>query len=79
MTCPDDTGPEGSRAVAGRLVYDPSYATVDKATLDELVALRRDGASRNHRRPKRLGGAQVEFRDVEPGEDGLLFPVSFPG
>ena len=43
MTQPDDTGPEGGRAVASRLVYDPRIATVDEATFNELVALMRDG------------------------------------
>ncbi len=38
---PDDTGSELGRAVAGRLVYDPSIATVDEATLNELVAHRK--------------------------------------
>lgn len=44
MTQPDDAGPEGGRAVAGRLVYDLRIATVDEATFNELVALMRDGA-----------------------------------
>ena len=44
MIQPDDTGPEGGRAVASRLVYDPRLATVDEATFNKLVALMRDGA-----------------------------------
>ncbi len=54
MTGPDDTSPEGGRAVAGRLVYDPSFATVDEATFNELVALIRDGASRKPPTPEAL-------------------------
>lgn len=46
MTGPDDPGPEGGRAVAGRLVYDPSFATVSEEEFNELVALMRDGARR---------------------------------
>ena len=46
MTQTDDTGPEGGRAVASRLVYDPRVATVDEATFNELIALMRDGAPR---------------------------------
>lgn len=46
MTDPDDPGPEGGRAVAGRLVYDPSFATVSEEEFNELVALMRDGAPR---------------------------------
>lgn len=53
MTGPDDTGHERGRAVAGRLVYDPSSAIVDEATLNELVALMRDGARRNERHRNR--------------------------
>lgn len=52
MTGPDDTGLEGGRAVAGRLVYDPSFATVDEATFNELVALMRDGAPRKPLTPE---------------------------
>ncbi|VVT31641.1 conserved hypothetical protein [Sphingomonas aurantiaca] len=52
MTEPDDTGPEGGRAVAGRLVYDTSFATVDEATFNELVALMRDGAPRKPPTPE---------------------------
>ncbi len=54
MTGPDDTGPEGGRAVAGRLVYDPSFATVDEATFNELVALMRDGVPRKPPTPEAL-------------------------
>lgn len=54
MTEPDDTGPAGGRAVAGRLVYDPSFATVDEATFNELVALMRDGAPRKPPTPEAL-------------------------
>lgn len=50
MTEDDDTGPEGGRAIASRLVYDPSIATVDEATFNELVALMRDG------RPSKVWG-----------------------
>jgi len=46
VTAPNDTGPEGGQSVAARLVYDPSIATVDEATFNELVALMRDGAPR---------------------------------
>lgn len=54
MTEDDDTGPEGGRAVAGRLVYDPSIATVDEATFNELVALMRDGAPSKPPTPETL-------------------------
>jgi hypothetical protein len=54
MTQPDDTGPEGGRAVASRLVYDPRIATVDEATFNELVALIRDGAPRKPPTPEAL-------------------------
>jgi hypothetical protein len=54
MTGPDDTGPEGGRAVAGRLVYDPTFATVDEATFNEVVALMRDGAPRKPPTPEAL-------------------------
>lgn len=54
MTGPDDTGPEGGRAVAGRLVYDPSFATVDEATFNELVALMRDSAPAKPPTPEAL-------------------------
>lgn len=47
MTEPHDPGPGESRGIAGRLVYDPSFATADEATFNELVALMRDGAPRN--------------------------------
>ena len=54
MTDPDDTGPEGGRAVAGRLVYDPSFATVSEEEFNELVALMRDGAPRKPPTPAAL-------------------------
>lgn len=54
MTQPDDTGPEGGRAVASRLVYDPRIATVDEATFNELVALMRDGAPSKPPTPEAL-------------------------
>lgn len=54
MTEPDDTGPEGGRAVAGRLVYDPSFATVSEEEFNELVALMRDGAPRKPPTPAAL-------------------------
>ena len=53
MTDPDDPGPEGGRVVAGRLVYDPSFATVSEEEFNELISLMRDGAPRKpptHRR-----------------------------
>lgn len=46
MTKDDDTGPEGGRAVASRLVYDPRITTVDEATFNELVALAPKGRPR---------------------------------
>ncbi len=54
MIGPDDAGPEGGRAVAGRLVYDPSFATVDETTFNELVALMRDGMPRKPPTPEAL-------------------------
>lgn len=54
MTDPDDPGPEGGRAVAGRLVYDPSFATVTEEEFNELVALMRDGAPRKPPTPEAL-------------------------
>jgi hypothetical protein len=54
MTEDDDTGPEGGRAVASRLVYDPRIATVDEATFNELVALMRDGRPRRPPTPETL-------------------------
>ncbi len=54
MTDPDDPGPEGGRAVAGRLVYDPSFATVSEEEFNELVALMRDGAPRKPPTPEAL-------------------------
>lgn len=43
MTDPHDPGPDEGRAVAGRLVYDPSFATVTEEEFNELVAIVRDG------------------------------------
>lgn len=43
MSAPDDPGPDEGRAVAGRLVYDPSFATVSEAEFNELMAIMRDG------------------------------------
>lgn len=54
MTQPHDPGPDEGRGIAGRLVYDPSFATVDEATFDELVALMRDGAPRKPSTPEAL-------------------------
>jgi hypothetical protein len=54
MTEPDDPGPEGGRAVAGRLAYDPSFATVTEEEFNELVALMRDGPPRNPPKPEVL-------------------------
>lgn len=54
MTDPDDPGPEGGRAVVGRLVYDPSFATVSEGEFNELVALMRDGAPRKPLTPAAL-------------------------
>ncbi len=54
MTEPDDPSPEGGRAGAGRLVYAPSFATVDEATFNELAALMRDGAPRKPPTPAAL-------------------------
>jgi hypothetical protein len=54
MTEPDDTGSEEGRAVAGRLVYDPSFATVSEKEFNELVALMRDGAPRKPPTPAAL-------------------------
>lgn len=54
MTEPDDTGPDEGRAVAGRLVYDPSIATVTEAEFNELVALMRDGPPRKPQTPEAL-------------------------
>lgn len=54
MTEPDDTGPDEGRAVAGRLVYDPSIATVTEAEFHELVALMRDGPPRKPPTPEAL-------------------------
>jgi hypothetical protein len=54
MTEPDDTGSEEGRAVAGRLVYDPSFATVSEKDFNELVALMRDGAPRKPPTPAAL-------------------------
>ena len=54
MTDPDDPGPEGGRAVAGRLVYDPGFATVSEEEFNELVALMRDGAPRKPPTPGAL-------------------------
>ncbi len=45
MTALEEPGPEEGRAVAGRLVYDPSFATVTEAELNELMAIMRDGAN----------------------------------
>jgi hypothetical protein len=54
VTDPDDPGPEGGRAVAGRLIYDPSFATVSEEEFNELVALMRDGARRKPPTPGAL-------------------------
>jgi hypothetical protein len=54
MTEDDDTGPEGGRAVASRLVYDPRIGTVDEATFNELIALMRDGRPRKPPTPETL-------------------------
>lgn len=54
MTEDDDTGPEGGRAVASRLVYDPRIATVDEATFNALIALMRDGRPRKPPTPETL-------------------------
>lgn len=43
MTAPHDPGPDEGRAIAGRLVYDPSFATVSEEEFNELVAIMRDG------------------------------------
>lgn len=50
----DDTGPEGGRSVPGRLVYDPSFATVTEEEFNELVALMRDGPPRKPPTPAAL-------------------------
>lgn len=54
MTEPHDPGPGEGRGIAGRLVYDPSFAAVDEATFNELVALMRDGAPRKPPTPEAL-------------------------
>lgn len=41
-------------SVAGRLVYDPSFATVSEEEFNELVALMRDGAPRKPPTPAAL-------------------------
>ncbi|OAH42151.1 hypothetical protein AX777_22165 [Sphingobium yanoikuyae] len=45
MTALEEPGPEEGRAVAGRLVYDPSFATVSEAEFNELIAIMRNGAA----------------------------------
>lgn len=54
MTEADDTGPEGGRAVAQRLIYDPRIATVSEAEFNELLTLMRDGAPRKPPTPEAL-------------------------
>jgi len=54
VTDPDDPGPKGGRAVAGRLVYDPSFATVSEEEFSALVALMCDGAPRKPPTPGAL-------------------------
>ena len=54
MTQPHDPGPDEGRGITGRLVYDPSFATIDEATFNELVALMRDGAPRKPPTPEAL-------------------------
>lgn len=39
MTTPNDSGPDEGRGIAGRLVYDPSFATVSEKQFNELVAI----------------------------------------
>lgn len=67
MTEDEDTGPGGGRAVASRLVYDASIATVDEATFYELVAVMRDGQPRKRPRPRRYGGAPITRRCLRAG------------
>lgn len=43
MMAPHDPGPVVGQAIAGRLVYDPSFATVSEEEFNELVAIMRDG------------------------------------
>ncbi len=52
MTDPHDPGPDEGRGVAGRLVYDPSFATVTEEEFNELVALMRDGPTRKPLTPE---------------------------
>ncbi|WP_066546059.1 MULTISPECIES: hypothetical protein [unclassified Sphingomonas] len=52
MTDPHDPGPDEGRGVAGRLVYDPSFAAVTEEEFNELVALMRDGPARKPLTPE---------------------------
>ena len=52
MTDPHDPGPDEGRGIAGRLVYDPSFATVTEEEFNELVALMRDGPARKPLTPE---------------------------
>jgi hypothetical protein len=54
MTEPHDPGPDEGRGIAGRLVYNPSLATVTEDEFNELIALMRDGAPRKSPTPEAL-------------------------
>ena len=75
MTDPEDPGPKGAGIFGGRLVYDPSFATVSEKDFNELVALTRDGrrtsrqGQRRRRVPRRtrhLGRIALKSRAAPP-------------
>lgn len=52
MTAPQDPGSDEGRAVAGRLIYDPSLATVSEEEFNALVAIMRDGSAAKRLTPE---------------------------